>query len=156
MPCDADDLISNTLVQFVRENPHPVGYVIRRGYALDLDSGNCTPCPSESINVEGFDTFCGTSSILTLSEEHRALSGWPLDFLTFGHNKIRLALIDAGRPLLDIQHPSAIYVLNSGENVSLHESNNQARQTFVKYVIAQIKKAGRPLSPSLLKEFGLT
>ena len=43
MYCDADDLVSNTLVQFVNQNPHPNGYAIRHGYVMDYSSGKRLP-----------------------------------------------------------------------------------------------------------------
>lgn len=155
MYCDADDLVSNTLVKYVRATRHPVGYAIHHGYVFDCQSGRYLPCPSAAIPVEGFDRFCGSSIILTLSEDLRKTRNGPLDIHTVGHDKIRRTLIDENRPLLDILHPSAIYIINSGENISLYDSNDGGRKGFMQQVIWHIQTQGTPMSQDMMREFGL-
>ena len=90
------------------------------------------------------------------TDENTMRSNWPFgERIVNDHSRIRENLSDAGHPLMDIQHPSVVYILNSGENLSYHTTNGTDRIEHADRVISHIQTYGSPLSPSLLKEFGL-
>lgn len=155
MLADADDLISKNLVEFVRRNPHPVGYAVTRGFVLDCNTGKILTCPSLMINVNGFDTLCGTSLIYTLN--HKDLpANWPMNVVKNGHNQVRRALREAGTPLLEIEEPMVVYVRNSGDNISMHETEDNPYLNFASYLTTAIATHGIPFTAEQIQEFGLS
>jgi len=153
---DADDLISKNVVEFVKCNPHPHGYAITRGLVFDCASGKLLPCPSNLINVDGFDTYCGSSLIYNLKRsEGPPYDNWPIPVVQLGHNKVRKAMLESGHPLLQIEVPLVAYVLNSGENITMQEATDNPYLAFADYVTNAISTHGRPMSRQELDEFGL-
>lgn len=155
MLADADDLISKNIVAYVNRNPHPIGYAITRGMVFDYLTGKMLPCPSEMIQVDGFDTYCGTSLIYTLADNVRLPDNWPISIVELGHDKVRRTLREAGTPLLEIEEPLIVYVLNSGENMTMDPHDNNPYRAFAKYVSQAIATHGAPFSRAQLDEFGL-
>ncbi len=155
MGLDADDLVSNKLVQFARQQQHARGYVIRNGLVLDAGSGKCLPCPSKEIVVNSFDAFCGSSIIFKLDAKLRSSENWPFAILSAGHTKIPTLVAQMGIPLLDIEFPGVVYVLNTGTNISVHKSNEPERLKFMNHVISNIETNGQFLDAATLREYGL-
>lgn len=155
MLADADDLISKNLVEFVRRNPHPVGYAITRGFVLDCNTGKNLVCPSLMVNVKGFDTLCGTSLIYTLNQHKDLPENWPASVVKNGHNQVRRAMREAGTPMLEIHEPMVVYVRNSGENISMHESEDNPYLNFGSYLTSAIATHGAPFTKEQIHEFGL-
>jgi hypothetical protein len=156
MYCDADDLVSSKIVQFVKKTNHSVGYAVCKGYVMDGETGLCVHCPSEAAPVKSFDTFCGTSIIITLSDNFTGEIEKPLELLiTRGHLEVRTGLIDIGQPMFDIVHPSVIYLTNHGANISDLQSNKKIYRDFAAQVSDNVQGRGQPLSRELLMEYGM-
>ena len=155
MQTDADDLVSNRLVAFVRVNPHPAGYAIRQGYAMDQASAKILPCPSKAIQVDGFDTYCGTSIILTLGAAANPNAYGP-DFVAgMNHHVIRSTMMKSGHPLLDIEAPMAVYLLNTGENITRLAGNMPEHIDFFHDVTMLVRAHGVAMTEAQREEFGL-
>jgi hypothetical protein len=158
---DADDLVSTKLVGLIRESKPAFGAALRQGFVLDSQAGLCVPVPSRFVPVDGYDTYCGSSIVFTLRNHNFEITvgssyqNWPLNFWSLGHGQVRQKLIENKTPLLDIDEPMGIYIVNSGENLSALSSNIEGYRSFLKSVISNIKTHGRPLSKAQIKEFGL-
>jgi Putative rhamnosyl transferase len=158
---DADDLVSMDLVEFVRKAKPGFGAALRQGFVLDSQSGRCLPVPSNYVPVDGYDTYCGTSIVFTLRSSDlenssvSTLENWPLNFFSLGHGSVRSLLIENNTPLLDINEPKGVYIINSGQNISIFSTNQDSFRSFLSSVIERIALHGRPLSKAQLKEFGL-
>jgi hypothetical protein len=155
MSCDADDLVSDGLVALVKETHHPIGYAIRKGYVLDNSNGKLMPCPHPLIAVDGFDSYCGSTIILKITTDVPWELNWPFDILDLGHNHIRKTLIEKQRALMDIDHPSVVYVLDGQNSMSRFLGNQKTETSFLEYVLGVLQKHGKIFSPILLREFGL-
>ena len=152
MHADADDLLSNRLVEFVRSTNHPNGYALTRGFVMNYASGKILPCPSEAIPVASFDDYCGTSIIYNMGDKP---SDWENVIGIQGHHKARFLAKNAGNPLLEIDQRMAIYVLNAGENISMYSKTKSRSPDFAYYVLEGIEKHGSPMTKSQQLEFGL-
>jgi hypothetical protein len=155
MAVDADDLVSNKIVAYTRERKPKYGAALRNGYVMDGGTGTCLPAPSEFIPLNGFDTFCGTTIVFNMLN---VPSGdlTPLSCLWLeGHNLVRAAAIANNTPLDDFTEPLAVYIMNNGENISMHMSNDAHRRSFAERTIETIKRHGAPLTKAQLEEFGL-
>jgi glycosyltransferase involved in cell wall biosynthesis len=158
---DADDLVSNKLVGLIRESKPAFGAALRQGFVLDGQAGLCVPVPSRFVPVNGYDTYCGSSIVFTLRNQNFEITvgssyhNWPLSFWSLGHGQVRQKLIENKTPLLDINEPMGVYVINSGENLSALSSNTDGYRSFLNSVVTNIQTHGRPLSKAQLIEFGL-
>jgi len=131
MAVDADDLVSRRIVEFVEKNQHPFGYIVGRGYELDLQSKSIRSAPR-------FDKLCGSSGIFKFaSTELPPSADADSEFLSdsYGnHSKWRETSIELKRPLLDLPFPAVLYVTNSGENHSIATGNVGWRRKLVRAV----------------------
>ncbi len=155
MGTDADDLISNRVVAFTRSQKPEYGAAITRGYVMDSQTGKCLPVPGKHVRVTGFDTYCGTSIIMNLKFNAAKGSGSLAQLWDTGHNLVRAAAIENSTPLLELNVPLGIYMLNSGENISKLESNAPRLRLFEKHIVENINRYGSPLAKAQLMEFGL-
>lgn len=125
---DADDLLSNRLVKYVRETESPNGYVYRMGFAMDYVTGAVAPVPG--VWTKPFSHVCGSSAILKLSPEDIGLHGGrePAYLGRFKqHSQWEAVALEHGRPLHRIPFPACIYVLNTDHNLSSTISRDQSR-----------------------------
>jgi glycosyltransferase involved in cell wall biosynthesis len=152
---DADDLVSNRLVDYIRTIKPEFGAAIRYGFVFDPKNGKCLPVPSEHVPVKSFDGYCGTSIVLTSRQATEEQSNAFSALCTQPHHRIRETAAEYGMPLLDVLEMMAVYVLNTGENISVMPSNDEGRLKFARTVITNIENYGRPMSKAQLKEFGL-
>ena len=117
MFCDADDLISNRLVQFVNEHPHPNGYFVQNGYEYNLRCNRVRRCP-------WFYRLCGSCTILNLRPEDL-----PVTAMEEAESRLRRiglhvhaawpdVLAAEGTPLMPLPFRAVMYVTNTGENMS--------------------------------------
>ncbi|HZP19811.1 MAG TPA: glycosyltransferase family A protein [Bauldia sp.] len=129
---DADDWVSNRLVDHVRRTRHPVGYVLEDGYACDLASRKVMPIPTPGIADARFDLSCGSSIILRLDQSdftpdangERRFSR----LYRLGHTSVRDAALAEGRPLQKLPFRGAVYVFNTG--LSLSEMRGREEPDF--------------------------
>jgi hypothetical protein len=155
MYVDADDLISNRLVDIVRSNDHPSGYILRRGFVMNCRTGLVLSCPCDHITgVEGFDGFCGSSIILTYPATSEDDPYWHLKIMSEGHHKARSAFIRSGSPALDLHEELAIYRLNTGVNASQHNDNEKSRLDWLDGTMRKVDMFGYRLDERRMQEFG--
>jgi FkbM family methyltransferase len=154
MMLDADDLVSNRLVDYVLTDRHPNGYIVESGYAYDWKANLIAPIPG--VWGKGFDNVCGSCSIINFAPDDLPSSQGgdeTADYLAKHlkqHSQWKHVMREAGRPLKSLPFPAAVYVLNHDNN--LHYSLALSRQDAVP---RKIKRRQVALSPALIKEFSL-
>ena len=124
---DADDLISNRVVEFIRSDRNPNGYVVDRGYMFDAARGILACFPFEDAGHWRFDHECGTCTAVHFRPEDLPDSngGTPARFAAYmarGHPGRRPAAAREGRPLAEFPFRAVTYVKNTGENLSERRS----------------------------------
>ena len=157
---DADDLVSNRLVSFVHKTRHQSGYVFETGYGLSVATQSVLPIPQPGIADAPFHQMCGSSTIVLLSaDDMDADNDGQSRFNRLfrrGHTTVAAAAKAEGRPMMKMPFPAAVYVLDTGLNLSLARAREepdfaaereQWRQAFRQtgFAIARIAR-----------EFGLT
>ena len=160
MHVDADDLISNRLVSKVRRMPDAAGYAIVTGWVMDFRTRNVHPCPHKNLYDyndgfydNGFDTICGSTLIFSLKDNGFEPKPWPLAAIVLGHHIVRKTLAQSHNPILAIDDPLVIYVLNTGEN----NSNVHPDAPWKKFSFdtgAAAARFGRQMTAELRAEFG--
>jgi hypothetical protein len=151
MPLDADDLVSDRLVEAVHDLRDPHGYVITEGYMLDRQTGDIAPIPGAWPN--SFDYYCGSCGIFNMAPEDlpndRTDEECYYAAIRAHHTWTRRAA-RANRPLRPIPFPAAIYIQNNG--VNMHDRRNPARKDVALNLIADNALAD---TAAIRREFGL-
>ncbi len=153
MMLDADDLVSNRLVDYVLTDRDPNGYIIETGYAYDWKANLIAPIPGVWEN--GFDSVCGSCSVIKFALEdlpplRRDNKANYLAKRLKQHSQWKNVMRDAGRPLKVLPFPGVVYTLNHNNN--LHYLVSPNRQATVP---TKIKSLHIPLSIEMIKEFSL-
>lgn len=156
MMLDADDLVSNRLVEYVLTDLNPNGYIIERGYAYDWGNGCIAPIPGAWSKT--FDSVCGSCSVIKYGVDdlpparsaETEEGARHLATQLKQHSQWKHVMSDLGRPLAVVPFPAAVYVLNHSNN--LHYSIKAMRQEEVPLRIAKRKL---PVTPELSQEFSL-
>lgn len=125
---DADDLVSNRLVEYIRADRNPNGYVVDRGYLFDAARGYLSPFPFNDDGPWRFDHECGTCNAVYFTPEELpdADGRAPPRFAAMmadGHPGRRIAAKAEGRPLAEFPFRAVVYVKNTGENVSVRRAH---------------------------------
>jgi hypothetical protein len=115
MLMDADDLVSNRLVQFAHGQRNANGWIFRRGYQYQYGS--------RWIEAKDGTFNCGTNAIVGAH-----LIQFPIDIgkecrercsiLRWGHTVIAEELAKAGTPLAALPFRGGIYLVGHGDNDS--------------------------------------
>ena len=160
MFADADDLVSRDLVAYVRKTAHPNGYSIGRGYMFDAVRGWLAPFPF-SLDAR-FDLESHTCAVFNISadelpEHDEDYSTRFVHLMREGHPAFRKRAEAEGRPLLDIPFRAAVYVRNTGENISTRAAATSVdgRTTFQAYLDDQLEAQRIERTPELDAEFNL-
>ena len=155
---DADDLVSNKLVGFVRSKKNPDGYIMERGYLLDSRTQLLYPVPHPLFPKPTFDEFCGSTIIATLDPSQDSGSKQKTlqyldEIISPGHEIARASFAKAKRLPCIIDFPGAIYRANHGDNLYL-KLHTAERTNYIDTVAS----ACAPLSGAQLdlarQEFG--
>ncbi len=152
MMLDADDLVSNRLVDYVLKDGDPNGYLVESGYAYDWKANLIAPIPG--VWGKGFDNVCGSCSVINFApDDLPPLRGGDesVDYLAKHlkqHSHWKHVMREAGRPLKSLPFPAAVYVLNHDNN--LHYALKQNRQDTIP---RKIRGRQVPLSPAMIEEF---
>lgn len=134
MQLDADDLLSDRLVEHVYAADDPNGYVLDTGYLLDRETGAIAPVPGAW--PEPFDFYCGSCAVFRMTpddlprDRFEETSRWTT---LGGHHFWKKRARKAGRPLAPFPFPAAIYVQNNGEN--LQDRREATRNEFARTCI---------------------
>jgi hypothetical protein len=160
MLADADDLVSRNLVAYVRETAHPHGYSVARGYMLDAMRGWLAPFPF--ADHERFDWESHTCAIFRITEDELPADDTDNDnrfghLMREGHPGFKPRAAAEGRPLLDIPFRAAVYVRNTGENVSTRgaATSIRGRTSFQAHLDDQLEAQRIERTPALDAEFNL-
>ncbi len=119
MGVDADDLISNRIVDMCNQHPTGCGWVIRRGWKWNLQTGRFD-------GHRGFNDICGTCNIVNytpdelqhLDDDMNKDRAGQRCHMRLGHGAIAKVRDAVGKPLEDFPGYGAIYVIGTGENHS--------------------------------------
>ncbi len=156
MMLDADDLVSNRLVEYALQERNPNGYIIEQGFAYDWKADLIAPIPG--VWGKTFDAVCGSCSIIYFNREdlppptaqENSDEGPYLAAKLRQHAQWKHVMAEAGRPLQAVPFPGAVYVLNHDNN--LHYSIAPDRRSQVP---KKIKSRQVPISQDLRAEFSL-
>ena len=152
---DYDDLVSNRIVQFVRENEHPYGYIMPVGFEGDAVSRVIWDLPGSKRIGPRFCQCCGTCAILRFSADDLPSSfddTAPHTFDSFcSHHHIwEERSRDLGRPLAHLPFPGTIYVADPGMQMSALTGERGPRMR-----LNQLLGHRRPMTEAQVAEFGL-
>ncbi len=160
MLADADDLVSRNLVAYVRKTAHPHGHLVSHGYMFDATRGWLAPFPF--AETERFDLESHTCAVFNLAPDELPASDDDRDnrftyLMHQGHPAFKARAEREGRPLLDIPFRAAVYVRNTGENVSTREAATTAhgRVGFQAHLDDQLEAQRIERTPELDAEFNL-
>ena len=159
---DSDDLLSDRLVAFIRSQEHPNGYLVKSGYTLNALTGDIAPLPNPDIRVT-FDRLCGTCAILNytrddLPTDKPSLTGFFERIDELGHHRIREQAGEEGRPLMDVPFSAAVFIRNTGENLSLRIQPSGEKPPYFEYharVLSTIRVYSIARTHALEREFNL-
>lgn len=147
MGADADDLISNRLVDFVSKQKPSDCWYSQVGWRHSLGS-------SFAVKIDSFYLFCGTSSVTYVDKECLPVAiDDPMrpDLIDTPHPEVIEKRRRMGLTPRPIPFPTTIHVINSGENHSGRWSPKQHdRRTRLKLALNT-----RPITPGLRREFRL-
>jgi hypothetical protein len=154
---DADDLVSNRLVERVRSIGDENGCIIGQGYLLDSRTNQLYLLPTPSFPKPSFDGLCGSSIVVSLlqgvGEEIKIKN---MEFLTrvwrLGHDSARGLFQSEGRPAHILDFPAAIYRPNHGGNLYM-SLNRDERSSFIDEIASACKPLGGELLQSVREEF---
>jgi hypothetical protein len=153
MILDADDLVSDRLVDYVHAEQDPNGYIIENGYLIDYASRRIAPLPGAW--PEPFYKYCGSCAVFHMTPEELPVdrqdetpNRW---HELKGHPNWRTKQARLGRPLRPFPFPAGMYVQNTGEN--MHDRINTERNEMARTGIATHAIAD---TTEIEREFGLT
>ncbi|WP_128254282.1 hypothetical protein [Falsirhodobacter deserti] len=116
---DADDLIDQDMVEYIRRDDNRNGYFLTSGYVLNEAEGHLALMSPE--NKRPFYKSCGSCAAVWFSPED-----FPSDDVRSAcfealrvHGKIPEAFQEIGRPIQAVPFPGAVYVINNGANLSV-------------------------------------
>ena len=151
MQTDADDLIERTLVDFVRRNNHPFGYVIGRGIVFDFARQRAAAVPFTAGPDIVFDQFCATCCVVRLPAGSAGAgrdAQMLVAMLWTGHDQLRETFYLAGRPLMPIPFPAAAYLRFTGQNTSVDNKNDPQ-----KWLVEAMAGSALALDNDLIRAF---
>ena len=157
---DADDLVSNRLVESVRSINDANGYIIDRGYLLDSRSDQLYPIPNATFPNPKFDELCGSSVIVSFLDEAGAeAKSKNMDFVTkvwrLGHDLARSLFLAEGRPPQVLDFPAVIYRANHGRNLYM-QLNPDERTLFIDGIVSKCSPLSGEQLNTVRGEFGLS
>ncbi len=149
MAVDADDCVSNRLVEFVARDPRAPGWFFRQGYIYP-EGGRFM-----YLNVKNFNQTCGSSVIVRFDQRHLVLEN--PDF--FAHCIER-------EPLAPLPFAGAIYSIANGDNIYMTADTTAQIQSSVwrkifspalpRLVQKMIKYRPALVTGGIREEFGLS
>jgi hypothetical protein len=147
---DADDLVSNQLVDFVDKNKEENGWILRHGYNYTYGS--------KWIYIS--DNFsCGSDSIVNskLIQFPKDLSQESVEnciVLRWGHTIIATKLAELGTSLKPLPFLGAMQTVNHGDNDSSLSAPLGKRWFGMRHFLGKIRRT-RPLTQRIRTEFSM-
>lgn len=134
---DADDLVHRNLVNYALTQQHPHGYVLKRGYELNVRQKKVRP-------LRELDKYCGSCAIIYFQPEDLPLD--PQDrysgryFLKFkAHRTWEQVAAEHNRPLAKVPFEATVYVRNTGQNHSSTVPNLRHRLRLKQQLLALLE-----------------
>jgi len=150
MLMDADDLVSNKLVEYVNKDQDNYGYYIYKGYELDYSLKRLRYCPR-------YHRLCGSSIILRVSKcdlpvllDQKKEDNYFNKMIYVGHRYCEPISKSLNRPLKKIPFAAGVYIINNGENHSVLTNNIGIRRRIVRALTPTF-----PLNNKIQNEFGI-
>ena len=135
MPFDADDLLAPGVVKAMVEGRAPGGYLVTRGYVHDAGSGLWAEARPQSLTdpwQKAFWKLCGSCAAfgfdLRKGTEDVDLIG---AIAAHEHRMFPYLARLAGRRLTPLTEPSALYIVNHGENFGARRGRVGFKTRFV-------------------------
>jgi hypothetical protein len=152
---DYDDLVSNRIVQYVREHDHPYGYYMPRGFEGDAVARVIWDLPAYERLGPAFYQCCGTCAIFRFSADDLPSSfedTTPRTFDSFcsHHHVWKERSEELGRPLAPLPFPGTIYVADPGMQMSALTGERGPRMR-----LNMVLGHRRPMTDAQVIEFGL-
>lgn len=117
MSVDADDLVSNRLVDYVISQPSQRGFLVTKGYDLSEESGKVNFAPR-------FYKICGTNSVIRWHSDELPTEPFQSQDVLFRasirHGNVGTVDFFArrGEPFASLPFPAVIYVRSHGDNAT--------------------------------------
>lgn len=158
MQLDADDLVASDLVAECLSRNHPHGYILTRGYVYDWQSRNLAPVPG--VWPLDLDRVCGSCAVVRYDEEdlpspETEVRDPDVVFnMTRQHAYIRVVCEELRRPLLPLERPMVVYVVNHGVSLSFQMQKRSSRGANI---VESVEKHRIPQSAAeeALARFGI-
>jgi hypothetical protein len=147
---DADDLVSNRLVEYVNQNPHPHGHYVQQGYEFNAQTRAIRSCP-------WFYRICASCALLNLRPEdlpQRAMEETSSRFRQLAmhaHPIWPSVMASQGFPLAPLPFPAVMYVTHTGENMSDSKDPAGWRRRFLRLALPEHSP-----SRAMAAEFGIS
>lgn len=146
---DADDLVHRDLVDYALTQQHPHGYVLKRGYELNVRQRKVRP-------LRQLDKYCGSCAIINFQPQDLPRS--PQDqhpgcyFLKFkAHSTWEKVAAEHNRHLAKVPFEAAVYVRNTGQNHSSTVPNLRHRLRLKQQLLALLEN--RAVSREIQDDF---
>jgi hypothetical protein len=152
---DGDDLVHRKLAHFINENQDSNGYYFTKGWEFYTDRKLLKFAPK-------FNNLCGTSAVIKYLPEDLPnvfsfdgydrlnilrSNNYPFDF---GHPEWPQIFSYLNRPLKPLKFIGAVYMMNTGENLSISTSNIGYRRQLIRKIIPPF-----PIIPKLRRDFSI-
>lgn len=152
---DYDDLVSNRVVRHARETDHPHGYIMHSGFEGLVETRLLRDLPAKKRIGPAFNQCCGTCAILRFSPDDLPsslddTSPHVFDSFCSQHGQWQQRSEAMGRPLAPLPFPGAVYVVDTGIQLSRWAKNRGPRMRLNEFL-----SRPRPMSDAEIAEFGL-
>lgn len=156
---DADDLVSNQIVEFVINHKENAGWYISSGFEYFEGSKKLFPRP------EKFFSKCGSSHIVQfkiLEEIAETISSEDVHPRFLHHQEVRRLVKEQGASLEALPFAGAVYITEHGENLWASKENllqmfGKTPKAVVMFYLRTFYKniVSKNVSPVFAKEYGL-
>ena len=149
MPLDADDLVSNRLVDYVLTEKPEYGCVVTKGYEYSLANDSFSVAPR-------FNRICGSCGIFRWRDGELPEEPWQFGSFAYRDqvNSAHPSWLERGerigRPLVAVPFPAVAYVRDTGQNLSVWKGEISRKRKIMRKIMPSIRK-----DEELRKEFGL-
>lgn len=131
MPFDADDLLAPDVVEQVLRDQKP-GYVVQAGYVQDASTGQIALTAPQSLRQPGQKAFwklCGSCAVFRY--ETQADADLIEQITAHEHRMFPYLAALSGRKLTPLTQPSALYILNHGDNFGARRGRVSFKSRYV-------------------------
>jgi len=136
MPFDADDVLAPHAVEEMVGRRARGGYVVTRGFVHDAGAGLWAEARPQSLTEPGQKAFwklCGSCAAFAFDMTGGSDDSGLIGAITAHEHRMfpYLARL-AGRPLVPLEGPAALYIVNHGENFGARRGRTSFKTRFVR------------------------